>query len=273
MERKDLYKLKLTISTILGLIVIGCFYIINVDAIVEGFSTTEGMIYVVLIEIFLIVCISSMTVYMFHEWFKQEMQYLSDLPFLFAAFFLFLVFGKILDLLFFLTFFTLGDLMTLLLMKARWLIGVLTVLPMLFLSIGMLLYYLSLKEKFDNLKNEEYRDKLRVVLLAIIIFMEIIAIILAPNIDAVLLLLPLFVVPSLIMIVWLFYFSWKNKALPKVNSKILTIGFFMILISQFIRPLIHNSFGNETIYVVTTEIFSICVFTVIFIGFYKKPKF
>ena len=154
MEKKDLYKLELTIFTIICLIIIGLLYIINVDAIVEGYNSSEWLFYVTLIEIFLIICISSMTSYIFHEWFKQEMLYFSDLPFLFGFTFLILIFGICIDLLFFLTFFTLGDTMTLILMKAREIMILLTVLPMVYLSLSMFLYDFSLKSKFEKLKKE-----------------------------------------------------------------------------------------------------------------------
>jgi hypothetical protein len=282
MNKKDKIQLKLTIITISGLVIIGLLFMLNIKQIKDGYFlmiTLYGIgsyFYAVMIELILIGCLSSMTIYIYREWFNQKEQYFSDIPFLFGAFFHVLVFGKLLDLLFFLTFFTIEEEMQLILMKARWLVGVLTVLPMLYLSLGMFLYYISLREKYPKFNDKRYRQKIRGRFLILILIIETGAVILAPTFDVIMILLPLFVLPSIIIIVWLFYFSYKNKALSKVNSKILTIGFILIFLLQIIRPLFNSLFGiegNEAIFYIPLEMFALGTFALIFTGFIKKPSY
>ena len=271
MTKKNMYKGLVSVSTILGIVACSVLYYLYYEPFYNGYMQTEGMFGVVLIILFRIILIFGITAYMFHEWFKQEMQYLSDLPFLFGTFFLILIFGKVLDLLFFVTFFTIDA--SLFIMKVRFFVAILTLIPMMYLSIGMILYYFSLKNKYEKLNNEKYRNNIGTAILVLIITVEIIAVILATTISAVLILLPLFVLPSIATIVWLFYFSDKNKALSKVNSKILTIGFFLLLISQILRPLAQNILGSTVHYIIFVEVIDLFVFLIIFLGFYMKADY
>jgi hypothetical protein len=272
MKKKELYKLYISLATILGLIFVGILYIINIDSVVEGYIETEGMLWVVIIILIRICTLSIGSWYIFHQWFGQEEVYLSDLPFLFGILFFILIFGKLLDLLFFLTFFTLGLEGTILLMKIRFIVLILTLIPMIYLSIGMILYYFSLKNKYESLKEEKFRDKLRTKILMCIILIQILAVFLATTVSTILILLPLFVLPSICTIVWLFYFSYKNNALRKVNSKLLMIGFGSLLATQLIRPIMQIIIGNQTMYVLTTELIDFVAFLVIFIGFYMDAS-
>lgn len=272
MNKKELYKLYLSLAAILGLIIVGLLYILNVDSVIKGYMETEGMIWVVVIIMFRVIVLFIGTFYIFKQWFGQEELYFSDLPFLFGILFFTLIIGKLLDLLFFITYFTLGFESTLFLMKIRFIVLVLTLIPMIYLSVGMILYYFSLKNKFENLKIEKYRDKLRIKILVCIIIIEITAVFLASTVNTILILLPIFVLPSILTIVWLFYFSYKNNALRKVNSKLLMIGFGLLLITQLLRPILQNIMGNNASYVLIVEVIDFIVFMEIFIGFYMEAS-
>jgi hypothetical protein len=210
---------------------------------------------------------------MFHRWFIQEKQYLSDLPFLFGLFFLFLTYGKALDLFWDLIYSFLNQSTLLLFLKIRYFIVILTAAPMMYLSIGMILYYLSLKEKFSEFKEETRRNKFTKILLVIIILLESSAVIIAPNIPAVSILLPIIVLPSFGIIVWLFFFAYKNKALSQVNTKILAIGFGALLFSQIFRSILTVIIGPNIIYLIVVEIIDFLVFLIIIGGFITKMHY
>ena len=273
MLKKNLYMGVIFLLAVLGSIMIVILYAINMTAIHQGYTQTEGIVEVVTIILIRIFLLTGMTWTMFRKWYKQDDHYFADLPFLFGLFFFFLIFGKFLDLLFDLTFFILEMEMVLFLLKIRFFIVILNLFPMMYLSIGMILYNLSLKEKHEKLRVEKHRDHLRIVIIILIILIEMIAVAMAPNTTIIGILLPLFVIPSLIIIVWLFQFAYRNKRLSQVNPLILTFGFSAYLISQIIRPLLQNLLGAGTTYIIIAEIIDLIIFIIIFIGFYLKANY
>jgi hypothetical protein len=273
MNRLKLYKILLTLGVITGIIAIYFLVIIFTSIITSSLEEIEGIMIVVLIFLARISLMAVAAFYMFQRWFKQEKQYLSDLPFLFGLFFLVLTYGKILDLLWDLIYFSLDDATFLLLMKIRYLLIIITAAPMMYLSIGMILYYLSLKDRFIGLKMEAQRNKITKYLLIIVVICETLAVIMAPTLSFVILLLSIIVIASFAIIVWLFYFSYKNKALSQVNTKILTIGFAALLISQLLRSVLQFIIGLNITYVILTEIIDFFVFLSIIMGFFTKSKY
>ncbi len=273
MDKKKNYKRIISLGVILGIIVIFSIYWVNISIIIRAYNEVDGMVGVVLIILIRIVILSVSAAYVFHVWFKQEKQYLSDLPFLFGLFFLLLIFGKFIDLLFDLTFFYYNEEEILTLIKIRYIIIIFNVAPMIYLSIGMILYSLSLKEKYEKYINEKRRNKDTFIILFIIVIIEVIAVILTPNRTIIGILLPCIVIPSFITIIWLFAFAYKNKRLSQVNPLILTLGFGVYLISQIIRPLLQNILGEATSYIIIAETIDLFIFIIIFIGFYKKANY
>lgn len=273
MIKKNLYMGIIFLLAVLGTIMITILYAINLSAIYEGYTQTEGIFEVVILILIRIFLLTGMTWSMFHKWYKQEDHYFADLPFLFGLFFFFLIFGKFLDLLFDLTFFTLEKDMVLFLLKIRFFVVILTLFPMIYLSIGMFLYNLSLKEKHEKLRVEKYRDKVRIRIIILIVLIEMIAIIMAPNTTIIGILLPIFVIPSLLIIVWLFQFAYRNKRLSQVNPLILTFGFSAYLVSQIIRPLLQNLVASAALYIILAELIDLIIFVIIFIGFYMKANY
>ena len=273
MIKKNLYMGVISLLAVLGTIMITILYAINMSAIYDGYTQTEGIFEVVILILIRIFLLAGMTWVMFRKWYKQEDHYFADLPFLFGLFFFFLIFGKFLDLLFDLTFFTLEKDMVLFLLKIRFFVVILTLFPMIYLSIGMFLYNLSLKEKHEKLRVEKHRDKVRIRIIILIVLIEMIAVIMAPNTTIIGILLPVFVIPSLIIIVWLFQFAYRNKRLSQVNPLILTFGFSAYLVSQIIRPLLQHLVASAALYIIFAELIDLIIFVIIFIGFYMKANY
>ena len=273
MKREKIYKMSIISIIILSLLLIGSLFLNYINEINRTINNVEGAWLIVYLIIIRVSLLSIMAFYIFHKWFSQEQLFFSDLPFLFGSFFLILIFGKFMDLLFDLTFFTLPADDVLFLLKIRFFIAILTLFPMMYLSIGMILFAFSLGEKYKKLKNKGFRNKIRNVLLIIVTIIEILAVIFAPNTIVIGILLPLFVLPSITTIVWLFYFSWKNKALSQVNTKLLSFAFGMLLISQLLRPITQNFVGEGALYIIIVEIIDFFVFVLIFIGFYLESHY
>jgi hypothetical protein len=83
-------------------------------------------------------------------------------------------------------------------------------------------------------------------------------------------LLPSIVIPSLLGIVYIFFLAYKLNRLSVVKPGILTIGFFLYLISNIFRPVMQNIIGEAASYIIIAETVDILVFLVIFIGLYNN---
>jgi len=271
MDRNQ-YKWTFVMSITSGLVIMIFVFAAFMTPIVNSIATVEGIWDFIIVTLIRICIVTGMALFMIRKWFKQEEQYLSDLPFLFGVFFLILIFAKLLDILYGLTFYTAEPDAVFSIIKIRFLIAIVNLLPMLYLSIGMLLYYLSLKEKYKGYSDNTKLDKTRVRILIVVIFVEILAVALAPDYSTIVTILPLMVIPSLIMIVWLFVFAYKNKRLSQVHPLIIAIGFLIYLFSTIARPILQKSLDIAT-YVIVSESFEIFCFTIIFIGLLVNVKY
>ena len=272
-NNKGISLLLLLCGVVVGLIAVVLLYVFNWAIIIETYQTHEGTLGIVLAIGTRIIIVSLMAIYTFYSWFKQEKQYFSDMPFLFGVFFLLLIFGKMLDLFIDFSYFQLDSGLLLLVMKARYFIAIFDLLPMMFLSLYMILISLSVKERFNKLSNEKYLNKIRLRILVIVIAIEIIVNIFILSIENAPIIYPITILPSLIAIVWLFNFAWRNQRLSQVNTFILMIGFGLYLITSILRPLIQFIVGESPLFVITAESIDIIIFVIIFIGFYKKSNY
>ncbi|MFX1399474.1 MAG: hypothetical protein ACFFAS_20810 [Promethearchaeota archaeon] len=271
MNKKQSYKLSIIIFTSLCLIPLFYLYLLYWEEITQSLAQIEGMWLLTMIILVRIAFITAMTLYMYHRWFKQEELYLSDIPLLFGSFLLFLIFGKILDLFWDLTFFSFDEEFVMILLKIRFLIIILEMAPLVYLSINMILYLRSLSGKSTG--DEKQRNKSTFRIMVMIVAIEIIAVILAPNFTIMGILLPFIVIPSIVVIIWMFLFAYKNKRLSQVHPLIIAIGFIAWLISNIMRPLLQTIFGETTTYVIYAEIIDFFVFIIIFLGFCFKAKY
>lgn len=268
LSKKGRYKLTLLFCIILAIIGIGVLYFVNWSLIIQAFQIYEGAFEVLLVISVRIIILIITTVYLFNKWFKQEAQYLSDIPFLLGLFFLILIFGKVIDLLWDLTFFTFSDDIVLLFLKFRFFTIIFEVAPLIYL--GFEIIFFRLEDRYQKLKNKEYMNKLRVTLILIIICIESVAIIIAPNNTIMGMILPAIVIPSLIGIVYIFFLAYRLKRLTIVKPGVLTLGFFLYLISNILRPIIQNILGEVAMYIIIVELVDIFVFIIIFFGLFKK---
>jgi len=283
LNKTQLYKYVLSLFFIVSTIGILGLYIYYASEVLESLRI-EGAVAILYITLIRAVILSIIAIYIFKQWFKQEQQYLSDIPFLFGFFFLVYSFGKALDLLTYLVYFKIGKDEWLLLIKIRYFVVITTFLPMIYLSMAMFLFYLSLKDKFlifkiRKLKEKEYIRKRQWYITAIIFTIEFILIFIAPNTLILTFLLPVFFGFALLILFWMLYFANKNKALSQINSKMLFLGFLILLISQiayaFGRAII-GEWAIETsavMFAITVESMGLIANIIIFLGFYLKPNY
>ncbi|MFX1479000.1 MAG: hypothetical protein ACFFCI_12785 [Promethearchaeota archaeon] len=272
MEKRNLYKLILFLCVLIGFVSIFIIYIINFQMITRSLDELPDAKLVVLIILTRICILTGNSIYMYFKWFKQEEQYTSDIPFLFATFFLLLTFGKAIDLFFDLTYTFFNEIMNLMVIKLRFLLIIFTVLPLIYLSFVMILYSLSLKDRFIKLKEENYQNKVNLIIIIFTISIELFLVLIVPNATSIAFLLPCVVIPSLLIIIWLFAFAYRHKRLSQVNSLILLIGFSLYLASQIIRPLIQEIIGENAFYINLAEIIDLIIFIIIFLGFYMNAN-
>lgn len=265
---KSKYKISLLICISLGIIGIILLYWLNFSLIIQAFSDYEGAFEVVLVILIRIVILSITTSYLLSKWFKQEAQYLSDIPFLLSLFFLILIFGKAVDLFWDLTFFTFNDSIVLLLLKARYFIIICEVIPLVYL--GFEIIFVRLEEKYTKLRDKKYVNTIRARLIVIIFSLETIVVFSIPNVTILARTLPIILIPSLAGIVYIFYLAYSLNRLSVVKPKILTIGFLLYMISNIFRPLMQSILGDTPSYIIVVEIVDIMIFLVIFFGLYKK---
>ncbi|MFX1304571.1 MAG: hypothetical protein ACFFBV_05675 [Promethearchaeota archaeon] len=267
-NKRRLYKFSLLLSVILGTLSVFFLFFVNYSLIIKAFTDYEGALQVVLIISLRILLLSIITFYLFNKWFKQEAQYLTDIPFLLGIFFFLLAFGKAIDIFWDLTFFTFDDTFVLLLVKLRYFIIVFEVAPLIYL--GFEIVFFRLEDRFTRLKDKRYMNRLRTRLIAIIVGVESVAIIIVPNITILGMVLPIILIPSLLGIVYIFYLAYRYNRLKMVKPKILTIGFLLYMISNILRPVMQNILGETANYVIIVELVDLCIFLAIFLGLYKK---
>ncbi|MBY8990245.1 MAG: hypothetical protein KGD58_05785 [Candidatus Lokiarchaeota archaeon] len=265
---KRLYKTLLFSSILVGITCICCLYLFSLPLVLKAFAEYEGALQIVLIISARIIILSIISYYLFHKWFKQEAQYLSDIPFLLGLFFLILIFGKTIDLLWDLTFFTFNDDIVLIFLKFRFFIIIFEVAPLVYL--GMEIIFFRLEDRFNKLKDKKYMNTLRTRLITIIVSIESIVVLIIPNVTLLGMVLPMMLIPSLLGIVYIFYLAYRLNRLSVVKPKILTIGFFVYLISNIFRPIMQSLLGENASYLIVVEFVDLIIFIVIFLGLYKK---
>ncbi|MFX1426353.1 MAG: hypothetical protein ACFFBE_07860, partial [Promethearchaeota archaeon] len=207
LSNKGRYKLTLYLCSALAIIGVAVLFAINWSLIIQAFQSYEGAFEVLLVISIRILILFVTVFYLFHKWFKQEAQYLSDIPFLLGMFFLILIFGKAIDLLWDLTFFTFNDEIVLVFLKFRFFIIIFEVAPLLYL--GMEIIFFRLEDRYNKLKDKQYMNRLRKLLICIIILSESTVIIIGPNFTVMGIILPIILIPSLFGIVYIFYMAYS----------------------------------------------------------------
>jgi len=282
-NRKNIYQLLVYLPFLFISIAIIFLYYIFAEEIIKS-AEIEGMYLITILVLARMCFLFGISIYAYRQWFKQEAQYFTDIPALFGMFFTLYLFGKFFDLLTYLTYFQITKEGWTVLIKMRYLILLTTFLPMMYLSLLMFLYYLSLKENvamftIKKIRDEKHRTKRQKQIISIIFISEILFVIYAPNTLILTLLLPLFTGIAFIMIIWLFYYANKNKRLIQINTRILYYAFWILLMVQIVYAIARMIVGEWTTEVLAVgmvlivETLGLIANIIVFFGFYLKSKY
>jgi len=142
-----------------------------------------------------------------------------------------------------------------------------------FLSIMMIIIFLQANGKIKKYNDPRERNAFSLKILTIIAVVEVLLIIITPNTTFSGINMAVFIILSLLVTTWMFYFSYRNKRLSQIQPLIVAIGFTAYLISNILRVLFQNVIGENALFVVITEMLDIIICMVIFIGYIKKATY
>ena len=203
LSRKVKYKIVISLILILGTIGITFLFSIHSSEITKSLTQIEGMWD---ITIFILIRISitiTMAYFSFLRWFKKEKLKFMDINFLFGLFFLGLAFGKSLDLLYKLIYFTSNEENKLIVLKIRYVLIILTSAPLILIGIDLILN--SILNCYKKLTNDLYRTIFSLIVIITLIIIQVAFVIVAFytfNLQIILFCIHL---PSLAWIIYTFF--------------------------------------------------------------------
>lgn len=272
----------LLISVILFyLVFIIFFFIPNYSVISDIYSN----FYFNIIFTLVIVGRISLSIYgsyfLFKIWLSKNTRAYSDLPFIFGLFFFIFIPGKLMDLIIILTYrmyASYGFSYTLFLdiIKIRYLILIINLIPLFLSGIYLFLFRLNLKK--PHLEREKISKRLT-VLFSSLYFPTFFFIILFLNdiylfsyIGAVI------TFSTLSFVIWIFFTVYRGKILPEINSLIISIGFICYMVFNVLLPIYVNVIGQislegERIAGSILECGTFFSMITILIGFKKKAHY
>ncbi len=269
MQKKNKIKSFLFTIIIGGFVGIFYLYISHFTAIKNSLNRYEGMWSITIFILFRISITIGMMIYAFWQWCKQKEMHFTDANFLFGLFFLGLVYGKLINLLYILTFYTAGESAILNLLKIRYILIVLTAAPLIFIGIDIVLS--SINKNHKNLIDTHYRNKLNSIVIIVLSISESTIIILTPNSIILGLILISFHISSLIWISFTFYYSYGKKHSFQGRPLLISLAFFIDLILYIISimtlPLRRQTIGYSAIFLIFAELFDLVIIIIIFIGY------
>ena len=280
---KDVLILSLSlILVVLFYFIVILFYYIPYYSVISEMYFTNYFITIITIIILIRMLISIYAAnFLFKIWLSKKSRRFTDLPFIFGIFFFLFIPAKLMDLLVFTSYrlytdFGFSYYLILNIIKLRYFILTLSILP-LFLS-GIYLYLFRLNLKKPDLERKILSKKLT-VLFSIIYFPFFFFIIIFLNdITMFSYLGALMTLSSLSFVIWVFLTAYKGKILSEINSLIISIGFICYLISNLILPILVNVIGptsleGERIGGLILELGTLFSMIIIIIGFKKKADY
>ena len=219
--------------------------------------------------------------FLFKIWLSKNSRRFTDLPFIFGLFFFLFIPAKLMDLLVFTTYrlytdFGFSYYLILNIIKLRYFILTLSILP-LFLS-GIYLYLFRLNLKKPDLERKKLSKKLTVLFSILYFPVFFIIIIFLNDITMFSYVGALMTLSSLSFVIWVFLTAHKGKILSEINSLIISIGFICYLISNLILPILVNVIGptsleGERIGSLILELGTLFSMVIIILGFKKKANY
>jgi len=222
--------------------------------------------------IFRILFASFFSVYFFYKWFKQEVIYPSDAHFLFALYFFLMVFGKINDLFLYLALPVemISEEILFNVLRIRYFIMAVNTFPLLYIGLEALFMILGIYNK------DFTRKKFNFLRISIILFLTALILgilIISPNLHFLMnaQILPLLTTLTMLGIVVMFIYMYRKKRLSQVHGLIIGIGFLLFIFTSIIYQIL--SITEDVVNVLIAEILNTIVYSIVLLGFLKKPDF
>ena len=270
--KKKKFKLYLLGASISLTAIFYFLYFIFWSTIEYTISNMQEIWLSIIASIIRILILAIMSVILFNKWFKQEAIYTSDAYFLFALFFMILTVGKIYDLFYnsILISNLIDESILLFLVKVRYIIVIINILPVLFIGLQAIMTLTSVYVK--ELTKKQF-NKIRLWLVFLFSAVVLTIIVIAPDIKSLIRILPYFTFAIFIALAIMFLFMYKNKHLSQANGLIIGIAFFAFIGSNLFRSIVTVSAMNEPSLFFVIEGLDIIVNIMMFIGFIRKPKY
>jgi len=240
------------------------------SVLVSTLAANEGFLLGLIVIISRILILGFMSFFLYRKWLKQEAIYTSDAYFLFGSFFGILSCGKIYDI-----FYNIALMSTmfntefiLLLLKIRFFIIVVNVMPILYIGLEVIITFFNLYRNKEMDKKQFNKLRLRIILIFILVLVLVIS--LAPTTNFLSTILPFITLVMFLGIAIMFLFMYKNQRLSQANGLIIGIAFICFIASNLLRSIL---LSTELYYIVFVELIDIGVTLLIFIGFVTKPKY
>ncbi len=240
------------------------------SVLVATLAANESLLLGLIVIISRILILGFMSFFLYRKWLMQEAIYTSDAYFLFGSFFGILSCGKIYDIFYSLAFvsMTFDAEFILLLLKIRFFIIMVNVMPILYIGLEVIITFFNLYS--NNKMDKKQFNKLRLRIILIFILILVLVISLAPTTDFLSKILPFITLVIFLGIAIMFLFMYKNKRLSQANGLIIGIAFICFIASNLLRSIL---LSTELYYFVFVELIDIGVTLLIFIGFVTKPKY
>lgn len=238
--------------------------------IISNVVVVNNLLLGILIYPIKIVILAMMSLFLYRKWFRQEAIYVTDAYFCFGTFFGIWVFGKIFDVLLNLLWLSgTYDNLRLFLMKIRYTVIVINILPILYIGLEALLVFIELRSK--NKKSRLEANKIRYSFMGGYVFILLVLIWFANDVNFLVNLLPIatFIIYLLLMI--MFFFMYRNRRLSQANSLIIGIAFLLLILSNIVRAIFTASYESWSI--ILSEVIDTIIIGVLFTGFITKPKY
>ncbi len=240
------------------------------SVLVSPLAANEALLLGLVVIIIRILILGIMSFFLYHKWLKQEAIYTSDAYFLFGSFFGILSCGKIYDIFYYLALIstTFDTEFILLLLKIRFFIIVVNVMPILYIGLEVIITFFNMYKNKEMDKKQFNKLRLRIILIFILVLVLVIS--LASTTSFLSTILPFITLVMFLGIAIMFLFMYKNQRLSQANGLIIGIAFICFIASNLIRSVLLNI---HLYYSVLAELIDIGVTLLIFIGFVTKPKY
>ncbi|NVM18254.1 MAG: hypothetical protein HWN80_11110 [Candidatus Lokiarchaeota archaeon] len=267
-KKKFLYSI-FTIILVLTIFFSVLYYLYWPTLIATIFSS-EGL----WIGVVLIICrtliLGIMSFFLYRKWLRQEAIYISDAYFLFGSFFGILTCAKVYDLFYNLVIISgvFNPEFVLLLVKIRFFIIIVNLLPVLYIGLDAILIYINMNKNKEMDKKQFSKLRLRIMFGFALV--TALVIVLAPTLNFLNLVFPFITILIYIAIAFMFLFMYKNKRLTQANGLIIGIAFICFIVSNLLRTILININLSYSIF---AELIDIGINLFMFIGFISKPKY